>query len=247
MSFKTFLFIILVILLGIFTYFKLQASGDLNSQFNQTTRFELARHPFLRTIFGLHNDGDARAEYLDDKGLIVLQWFEPNFGEEQEGMVKKFGELVSGYTGRPVRLAFGNNITEQTVKLENLDALTVKSSAQKTSGASVFVVVFTNDYTPRQETELSTTYKESRIVLSLEAHKKFLQGNSLKLADYLFSSLLHEFGHQIGLQHNTDPNCIMNQNAGIDGKPLEFYGASSPTDFCKTEKEQIKALKLKYQ
>ena len=67
--------------------------------------------------------------------------------------------------------------------------------------------------------------------------------------DYLLSSLLHEFGNQIGMQETATgtPDCIMNLHAGINGEPVEAFGGTEPQDFCPAEQQEINNIKLQLQ
>jgi predicted Zn-dependent protease len=57
----------------------------------------------------------------------------------------------------------------------------------------------------------------------------------------IVSLLLHEFGHQLGLDHNSTQGCLMNAQTEFSdrGKLLEEID-----DFCDHEKNQIKNMIL---
>lgn len=245
MSFKAIFFIIVVLLLGVFVYLKIQVAGGQNSGFNQTTRFVLGKNPLVRTILGLHNAGDARAQYLGNSGPLVIEWFKPGTEEVDGNILASFASLAEKYTGRKTQVVFGGDVSEGTLDLQGLQNLGFKGP-NLPSGADVFHVVFAADYQPKDQKELSTTHGETTVVISLNSHKQFLGNYQQDLNEYLLSSLLHEFGHEIGLGHNSDPSCIMSERAGIDGLPLENSGLFVPQDFCPAEVVQINQLKLQY-
>lgn len=246
MKWKTFLLFIFIAGLGVFVYLKIQVMGSPNSGFNQTTRFKLGQHPVLRTILGLHNSGDARSEYFAGRGPIAIEWFKPLEEDVDKAVLQKFADAVTKYTGRPTVVNLAGGAGDSTTELANLKSFVLKAAGSKPTGSSLLMVVFAKNYSPQPPQELSTTFQESGIVLSLDAHDNFLGSYNQNLDNYLLSSLLHEFGHQIGLGHNQDPACVMNEHAGIDGRPLEFYGKTDPQDFCPTEVDQINRLKAQY-
>ena len=244
---KTIILLIVIAILGTFIYLKLQVSGDPNSTFNQSTRYTLGKHPWLRTIFSLRSFGDARAEFFSGSGPIIIEWFKPQTEDmDFSGVLDKFSQAVAGYTGREVKVTRSGSVDDSTLAIANLAVYKLNASVKESGGGSALLVFFTFDYSPRDNNELSATYEETGMVIALTAHKKFAQDYSQDLNTYLLSSLSHEFGHQIGLSHNTDPKCIMSLHAGIDGKPLESYGRTTPQDFCQVEKEQIANLKLQF-
>src|SRR5207253_2775263 len=105
-------------------------------------------------------------------------------------------------------------------------------------------VFFAEDYRPREEGELSATQQENGIIVSLAAHRDFLKAYPERLNDYLRSSLLHEFGHQLGLQHNSDPSCIMDSHVDLNGGPMQIASGRTPEDFCPAEVDQLNTIKL---
>lgn len=249
MSFKAIVFVVFILVLGVFVYLKFEASGSPNSRFNQTTRFTLGKQPWVRALLGLRNPGDARAEYFSNTGPLVIEWFKPATEDVDPKMVAQFADLAGQYTGRQALVILGRSVSTGTVDLQSLGNLGV-NGPNTPAGASILYVAFASDYKPIAGQELSTTLGESTVVISLNAHRQFLGNYQPDLNEYLLSSLLHEFGHELGLSHNPeqnqDPACVMNEHAGIDGQPLEVYGNLVPRDFCEAEQDQIKQLKLQF-
>jgi hypothetical protein len=243
---KKFLLIILIIALGTFIYLKVQVNGDENSKFNQTTRFSLGKNGVIRAILGLHLDGDARAEYLENKNPLVIEWFKPVSQDVDEQPIIDFANLIAKYTGRQTKVVFGSRLSDGTIKIPDLASYNLKAEVDGVRSGSTFAIFFTDDYSPRPDEEISSTFKESAMLISISGHRDFLKGYSQSENQYYLSTMLHEFGHQIGLVHNDDSSCIMNTHAGIEGQPLEYYGRTEPQDFCPMEKEQIEQLKLMY-
>ena len=245
---KKIIFALIVLLLGAFVYIKLQALGSPQSGFNQTTRYTLGKHPFYRTIFGLHKTGDARGEYFGASGGITVEWFKPQSEEVDESVVKSFASKVSEYTGRPAQAIYGGAISDGALELSNLPSFQLKSQVQMPAG-SVLTVYFASDFSPRQDARMSATYKESGIVLSLKAHRDFARGFSRYTDQYMLTSLLREFGTQLGLKDTpgNSSECIMNRPAGVNGQPPQAYSGFSPMDFCLSERDRLNQIRYEYQ
>jgi predicted Zn-dependent protease len=246
MTFKTFLLLILVILAAGYVYVTSLARGDENSQFNQNTRFQLGKYAITRTIFGLHNAGDARAEYFSRGNLISVEIVQPENSGFSDEILNNFSDKIKNYLGRSVSLFNLDKIPEKNLTESDITEIVNEKRRHVLSGQPNLFVILAADYSPRPNDELAKTYKEFGIVVSLKALKDFTDNNLLAFNSYANSTLLHELGHQIGLKHNSNNNCIMSEHAGINGKALEFYGQLSPQDFCGFEQEQIKSLKIKY-
>lgn len=243
MSLKTVLLLIVIILTGTFIFLKIQVLGNPNSTFNQTTRLSLGKHALVRDILGMHSYGDARGEYFFGKGDIEIRTFKGKISEADISVVKDFAKLVTKYTGRQTKVVAGSPIDDSAINKET--DLRSGKLFSGSFGSTQLLVFFSEDYKPRGAQELSTTYEESGILVSLKAHQDFLRQYNGELNNYLLSSLLHEFGHQLGLEHNSDPDCIMEGRTETNDQPLEIFVGHTPTDFCAAEKEQIQRIKLK--
>ena len=248
MSWKTFIFVILVIFLGVFMYLKFQVMGSPDSGFNRGLRFKLGRNSAMRTILGIHKAGDERAEFLGGQGPIAIEWFKPQGEDVDKTVLQKFADLVGKYTGRTTVVNLAGPVGDSTMDIATLKSFVLKADGEKPKGSTLLAVAFVKDFSPQTDRALSTTYQESSVVISLDGHANFLPGLSREIYNnYLLASLLHEFGHQIGLSHNQDQGCIMNEHTGTAGKPLELYGWQEPQDFCQAEQSQINQLKAQYQ
>lgn len=246
MSFKTFVILLCILLLGTFAYLKIELGGDPNSSFNQTTRFRLGAHPVLRFLFGINNPGDARAEYFNGSGVLAVEWFAPISENFDSSVVQQFADLAAKYTGRQVVVNFGGNIAEGTVPFSEVENLSIRGGAPP-KGSSVLDVVFVTDYQPRSGSELSTTHGASTIVISLNANRGFVSNYSQNLDNYLLTDLLRGFGVQLGLpEQGTDTFCVMDPQVGINGQPMENFGYKEPQDYCPAEVDQLNQLKAKY-
>lgn len=246
MPYKKIFLIILILLLGTFIFLKVEVSGNPDSNFNRTRRFQLGKYSILRTILGLRSAGDARGEYLAGAGQITIVWFAPESENLNKDVINKFASVVEKYTGRTVQAVYGGKIDDATVKFDKLDSVVFGSKTQGSFNGDKLFVFFTTDYSPRPDNELTTTYGESGVVISLNAQRQFLSNFGQYFDNYLLSSLLRGFGQQIGLKQTNDITCIMGTTAGIDGKPLESYGDFTPQDFCQAEKGQINILKASF-
>ena len=246
---KKVLLILFILLCVVFVFLKLELIGNPSSKFNQTTRFQLARNGWLRTIFSLHNAGDNRANYLLNTDPLVVEWAKPVEENIDPAVLQNFANTVSKRVGRPVQLEQDGAIDDGTLNLNDLKSLQLQSQTQTTNVSSdVLLVIFANDYSPRQSGELSTTDGDSTEVISLTAMRQFLGNLSgYNMDNYLLSSMLHEFGHEIGLPYNSESDCIMDEHAGQNGQPVELYGQKDPQDYCPMEIDQINSIKQSLQ
>lgn len=240
---KVFL-VLFIILCGTFIYIKVLSLGDENSKFNQITRLRLGKYETLRTIFGLHSDGDARYWYLSGNTPLILEVAQaPGLHINPDGL-DQFEEMVTKYTGRQVRLINTEAAAPGKLSEQELAETAGRARRYLIDGSPDFLVIYADDF-DRQGTEIAKTYREFGMVLSNQRLSEVTGELGLSVeAQYVESALLHEFGHQLGLPHNDSPGCIMNARAE---KPDEiagdFTGNYMPTDFCDYEAGQLNDIK----
>src|SRR6185369_2602211 len=96
--FKGLVLVAFIALCGTLIYFKVEAMGDPGSTFNQTTRFTLGKYQIMRNLLGLHNDGDARAWYLEGTGPITLEVVQSSVAPLDDTILGKFVGDIKAYT-----------------------------------------------------------------------------------------------------------------------------------------------------
>src|SRR5947209_6886017 len=157
MSYKLFVFILLVILVALFAYFRLSAAGDPNSYFNQHTRFALGKYKILRWAFSLHNDGDARAEYLKGDNAIVIEVVEPDSIKIDPDALQTFTDKIKEYTGRETVVYQTDNIPAGTASEEDLNLFVSQHRRRANFGTTELLVIYTEDFNA-PDNEVGRTY-----------------------------------------------------------------------------------------
>ncbi len=244
MSFKVFVLLIIILFAGIFSYLKVQTLGNENSSFNRTTRYSLGKHPFYRSVLGLHKDGDARADFLMGKGPIAIEIAQAVGGGLNQSAIDSFAAKVQEYTGRVTHVYYIEGVKEGELSQTDLAHIKKVDKRNFEPGSPVLFVIYANDYNSVSE-EVGKTFEEDTIVLSDKKLKDLTATNSQALAEYQESSLLHEFGHQMGLGHNQQENCIMNEVVESPVSSKYYFGSFTPTEFCPTELDELQAIKIR--
>lgn len=241
MSFKTFFLLVIILFSGIFVYLKMQSLGDENSSFNQTTRYRLGKFGFFRTTLGLHKDGDSRAEYLLKDTSIIIEVVQPSGAKLSDGAMDAFAKKVSEYTGRNTRVVNTDTIAAGYLNEGQLAGIVRGNRRHFDGGSSNLFVMYVDDF-PGSDKNVAKTYQDYGMVISHDRLVNLVREYPSSLPDYQLSTLLHEFGHQIGMDHNTTNGCIMNEAVESPSGGV-FYGASTPTSFCSTEIDEISAMR----
>jgi predicted Zn-dependent protease len=246
MGLKGFLFCIVVIIVGIFAYLRFSVNGNLDSYFNQHTRFQMGKYKAVRALFGLHNDGDARVEYLNAKLPIVIEVVKPTGTMLDERIIKQFADKVAEFTGKQTTIFNEDHIPSGTLNEKDL-ALMVSQHRRHAAGNANLFVIYADDFVADNPNEIGRTYLESSIVISDKRLKELTQGDSRIMPSYQLSTMLHEFGHQVGLGHNNGEDCIMNTTVEQPERMVHFFSDITPTSFCELELDQLKVIKASLQ
>lgn len=239
-----------LVILTSFTFItiKVLAFGPEDSVFVTEYRPVLANNPFLRDVFMFHNDGEAKADYLGDRysrihiEIDTLEGIEP----DQESL-QKFKEKVEEITGKEVILDISDeNIPSDTT----VDDAIIESIITKyrdvdefyEDTAILYILYVSTDLS--NERLLGITHEEDAFIIYKETIIDLTSKVSFIADEYEYSTLLHEFGHQIGLKHTSDENCIMFAREEISEEP-QIIGSEDDvvTRFCTDELVALEAIK----
>lgn len=221
---------------------KVQILGDPQSKFNQTTRYDLGRYQFARSLLGMHSYGDAREWYLKPGSPIVIEAVTATGAGMDDKAFNNFVQDVKEYTGREVSVFNTEKIPGGVLSDADLGEIASKYRRHVLSGQANLFVIYAQDF-KRSGTEIGKTFQEYGIVLSDKRLREVTADFPQAMAQYVESTLLHEFGHQIGLDHNSEPDCIMNERVEKPEKLNFFSSEYTNTKFCNFELGQLSKIK----
>jgi hypothetical protein len=239
---KKLILLFVILLLGTFIYISVQVRGDENSEFNKTTRYELGKKSWARTLFGLHKDGDARGNYLVGTTPIVIELVEPRDNMVSQEGIQNFIKRVEEYTGRRVEYISVDTIQYGTISANEIQQIVNTKRRHVKPGQPNLFIIYAEDFI-RDEKEVGSTYKEFGIIVSHNKLKSLTERYFDAMADYTTSTLLHEFGHQIGMEHVEKAGCVMDTEVENPTSAFAFSGSLSQTEFCNLELEQLSNIK----
>jgi hypothetical protein len=217
----------------------LGARGSDDNYFNKNVRHRLSRHEFFRNLFRLHYDGDARSEYLgQSKTQIQIRVGIEDAATVPDSIWQEFAAQVEFVTSKRTAYEVIDNSLVAALPTEKLFT-ELEPETKEPGTAYVYVAVLGAD--SANPDTLGKTFKEHGIIFFKEALDSFTSSTPATYTTYAVSTLLHEFGHQIGLPHNNEPACLMNEHAESDGIPKN-HPSLTVTNFCAFEEEQIKTI-----
>lgn len=231
-----------------FVALKLGLLGSDDNYFNQHLRNRLAAKPWLRNLFSLHYDGDSRADYLGsryDNILIEVDAMDktmPN-REALDILVQKIQTITAKPT---VYLLSQTDLPyDLTIDDNRIHELVSSNRDLKSAGNTAVIYLLYVSTKTEDESILGSTFEDFGIVLYYQTLQEFTQTAPRTAVLYEASTALHEFGHQLGLDHNQQQNCLMNARVESAVSVLQLPGAVV-TDFCSLELEILKNQRQSY-
>jgi|GEM_PF-781627 hypothetical protein len=244
-KFLTVLGLLLIIILS-FSYvaLKLLANGSEGNFFNKNYRAKFAANPFLRQLIGLHFDGDAKSDYLGSRYKKILIEIDQMEGLDlPKPAMDLLAKNITAATGKEVVLDYSDVIPFQpNVSTADIDKLVKQyRNASFASDSAKLYLLYLPQFDDNVD-HLGSTYQEYGMLLFDTALRNFTKDSPDTFNNYVESTALHEFGHQIGLQHNQQPDCIMYEYAD-ENHVIRENPSDVVTDFCDYEKSLIEGLK----
>jgi len=237
----TVLLIVFILAIIIFLILRVSASGSEDNFFNKNYREKFAKYPLTRQLLALHYDGDAKTDYLgNDFKKILIEVDSMDGLEVSTQVLDLLKEKIESVTKKPVEyiesdsiIPYKEKVTDQDLKeLETL----YRNFYSKNDEAVLYLLIVSLD--EAKNTSMGSTLQEDGLVLYKNELKDFTKDSPSTLSNYEESTLLHEFGHQIGLPHNDKPGCLMNESAEM-ARVAQERPQDVVVDFCDYEKEQI--------
>lgn len=239
--FTAILLLVLIVSTFTFSVLKIMSLGPSSNYFNSKLRPQLDKSILARKILSLHNDGDGRFDLLGDKTKSILLEVVAMQSLNVDAKVSyDLADKIQQITGKKTSVIFDPPIPYQdSVSSKDVDQIAAGQKYHSGDGEAVLYIMMLSSKSG-DDKNIGLTHNEDGVIGYIDAIHKFVPNNN-KLANmYLYSTLLHEVGHQFGLAHNEEPNCLMNPEAEIS--PSASYDLNNIVlDFCDYEKGLIKA------
>ncbi len=197
----------------------------------------LLRMPIVTSILKLDEPGDAKYFYIDPKkGSTLVLLVSVNGEIVNENIEYWLEEMIDVTLGKNVIVSKKLNY-EYPKKdfLTDEDLNMIREEVSSKNKADLYII-YTSSYALKK-TSVGVVTNKDTIFIFRDAIENLSEKGYVK--DILEkTTLMHEWGHLLGLDHLEEDGCIMSERVEVyDVFPL---GVDLPTEYCQEEIEEIR-------
>ncbi len=243
-----FLILLIVFTALLFTTRYLANAENLDNWFNELFREQAAQSPALRALLNLQWDGDAKSDYLADKNYqsITIELDRFDGCTISDTSLDTIVEEIQTVTGKQdgVELV-ESDIIPLTSDRHNSAEIRKLSERYKSfrsgDGNAVLYLLCIGGYS-EEPSQIGRTVYENGIVLFWNTMRELAGNNQAIMDAYIVSTTLHEFGHQMGINHIDTPQCLMQASMESPSLPV-ITAITIPKAYCHDELEEVQKVR----
>jgi hypothetical protein len=232
--------VLLLTSLAVSTLFLFALAPAKDGQQNQA-REAVASRPWLRDLLGLHSYGDGKTDYLLPRySLIQVEVDYVRGYAPSEAVRTALDTDLTALTGKEVEVSLSDELPlQESFTVADLARLRNGYRQTETEGRTAALYILVATTSAERPTNVGATLDENSLVLFAEEARSLpaYRTDALKLEE---STILHEFGHLLGLEHS---------NSGVMAEHVEVNsGRIDPSNywFSPEDLAKIRALRAKY-
>lgn len=193
----------------------------------------MIKYPSIVRTVNLNEPGDNRYAYVRTSQPLIVNLFFDQENPADTNIKSWIAQMVKETTGREVVC----NENPITIDLSLTDLNQIRSQIPSSPGA--LHIIWLNTY-QKKPSYAGVTINRDTIFLFKTTMTQLVR-TPAEVAGLEQSTLKHEWGHLLGLEHNELPGCLMYTVVEVEGALLaknEF-----PTDYCWNELDELAALR----
>lgn len=192
----------------------------------------------VRRLFFLNRVGDARYQLAQSKlPLSVTMWYPP--AQTNNPRLKEWlAAMVQQTVNQSITLTVKTFPQPVPVTISDQDLAQIIKSLPRQSSDEVYIL-----YLPRLEsapTNAGQAINDKTIIIFTDTINSLSEREAVR-AVIEQSTLMHEWGHLVGLDHVNQEQCIMNEKVEVYGN-RRFQGSNLPTEYCPEELYQLRSI-----
>jgi len=198
----------------------------------------LIKSTFVRTIFQLKQVGDARYQFAAGQSALPVQVWYPSDISLNPELSHWLTDMVSLTINRPVEVTTHLFPSTANGPLSDTDIEVLLKTQVKPSAGELSVV-----YLPQSASALTNAgqaVSSNTMLMFYETINALSERPAIRdMVEQ--STIMHEWGHLLSLEHINQEACIMNERVEVFGNRL-YQGSNIPTVYCPEELYQLRQL-----
>ena len=203
---------------------------------------QVMKYPRLISLMNLNEPGDNRFLYLGQKSQqIKVNIYSVNNARSNEKVGEWINEIIFETTGKRAVVSDLGSINYKNDGLLSDDDLNNirKLLISEMGTPSDLNIVYTSSYSEKPSSIGLVIHRDTVYIFN-DALKKLSEKSAVNNI-LEKTTIMHEWGHLLGVDHILNDDCVMSEVVEVYDNPS--YGKSLPTKYCWEELEAIKIIK----
>lgn len=230
-------FVVLVVLVvvGFLVYQLYLADGSV--PFNKELRESFLKSSFTRSVLALNRPGDQRFIYLNQDSNKLTVEVDIQAGIVPNHQYKMWlTQMIKDTTGKiaDIRESYDSDILPKPAfSYTELLSMAKKTRDPLLAAQPNYLHVLYLGESSNEPTNVGMVLTATDIFLFKQVVIQLSDRESIR-SKIERSTIMHEWGHLLGLEHVALENCIMNEKVEVY-ENKKFQGSNLPTDYCAEE------------
>lgn len=203
---------------------------------------DFIKYPLLVKLINLNEPGDNRYAYVKARDPITVRVFYQSDYQPNDQVTFWLNKLVNDTTGRDVDVSiYPDPLGTNDLEFSDANLNYIHNKLPPTEGKGpVLNVVYLAAYTDAPTYVGLTLHRDTIFVFKKTI--LLLSNDKAQLSDIEQSTIMHEWGHLLGMEHNDLPECIMSANFDVYN-PASGFVNRFQTQYCGDELDQLDLLR----
>lgn len=202
-----------------------------------TLKQKLLHYSSLVKLINLDDSGDLKYFYAETQKPISVEIVSVNFKKYNPNVEKWLSEMLQTSLGKRTQVSSDNISYSKLSLLQDSDLDVIRNVAISNTNADLYLI-YTSSYADKPTSVGLVNHRDTIFMFDDALDSLTNKGYVRDILEK--TTIMHEWGHLLGLEHIDNQQCIMNELVEVyDTQPV---GKPLPTKYCYEELQQIKNL-----